>query len=90
MAVPLLNSGTTFFAPSLVLSLALLRVQEALGTVDHLRDAVFLFVAMTALDVAATVCLILIITRVTDNLRGRAPAPGTTTAKPLGAQFTRM
>jgi hypothetical protein len=88
--VLMLLRGTTIFAPSLVLSLAILRVQEALGTVDHLRDAVFLFIAMTALDVAATVCLILIITRVTDNLRGRTPAPGTTTAKPLGAQFTRM
>jgi len=88
--VLMLLRGTTIFAPSLVLSLALLRIQQALGTVDHLRDGIFLFIAMTALDVAATVCLILIITRVTDNLRGRTPAPGTTTPKPLGAQFTRM
>jgi len=88
--VLMLLRGTTVFAPSLVLSLALLRIQQALGTVDHLRDGIFLFIAMTALDVAATVCLILIITWVTDNLRGRTPAPGTTTAKPLGAQFTRM
>lgn len=88
--VLILLRGTTIFAPSIVLSLAMLRVQEALGTVDNLRDAVLLFIAMTALDIAATVVLILIITRVTDNLRGRAPAPGTTTAKPLGAQFTRM
>jgi hypothetical protein len=87
--VLMLLRGTTVFAPSLVLSLALLRIQQALGTVDHLRDGIFLFIAMTALDVAATVCLILIITWVTDNLRGRT-APGTTTAKPLGAQFTRM
>jgi hypothetical protein len=88
--VLMLLRGTTIFAPSLVLSLALLRIQQALGTVDHLRDGIFLFIAMTALDVAATVCLILIITGVTDNLRGRTPAPGTATPKPLGAQFTRM
>ena len=50
----------------------------------------FVLIAVTALDVAATVCLILIITRVTDHLRGRAPAAGAETARPIASQFTRM
>jgi hypothetical protein len=78
------------FFPSILISLALFRIREALGSVDQLRDLIFAFIATTALDVAATVCLILIITKVTDNLRGRAPAPGTETVKPMGAQFTRL
>lgn len=78
------------FFPSIVISLALLRIREALGSVDELRDLIFAFIATTALDVAAAVCLILVITRVTDHLRGRAPVPGSETPKPMGAQFTRL
>jgi hypothetical protein len=79
-----------YFFPAWIQSLALIRIREALGTVDYLRDLIFAFIISTALGVAATVCLILIITRVTDHLRGRAPAPGTETVKPMGAQFTRL
>jgi Protein of unknown function (DUF2510)/Domain of unknown function (DUF4328) len=83
--------GSTIFFPGILIWLGVTRISEALGTVDTLRDAMFILIGVTALDVAATVCLILIITRVTDHLRGRAPAPGTETAKkPMGAQFTRL
>jgi hypothetical protein len=78
------------FFPSVVISLGLLRVREALGSVDGLRDLIFAFTATTALDIAAAITLILVITRVTDHLRGRAPAPGSETARPIAAQFTRM
>ncbi len=78
-----------YFFPAWIQSIALIRIREALGTVDYLRDLIFAFIISTALGVAATVCLILIITRVTDNLRGRAPAAGAETARPA-AQFTRM
>jgi hypothetical protein len=79
-----------YFFPTWIESLALIRIREALGTVDYLRDLIFAFIISTALGVAATVCLILIITRVTDHLRGRAPAPGAQTARPIAAQFMRM
>jgi hypothetical protein len=79
-----------YFFPTWIESLALIRIREALGTVDYLRDLTFAFIISTALGVAATVCLILIITRVTDHLRGRAPAPGAQTARPIAAQFMRM
>ncbi len=79
-----------YFFPTWIESLALIRIREALGTVDYLRDLIFAFIISTALGVAATVCLILIITRVTDQLRGRAPAPGAQTARPIAAQFMRM
>jgi hypothetical protein len=78
------------FFPTIVISIGLFRVREALGSVDELRDLIFAFIATTALDIGATICLILVITRVTDNLRGRAPAAGAETAKPIAAQFTRM
>ena len=79
-----------YFFPAWIQSLALIRIREALGTVDYLRDLIFAFIISTALGVAATVCLILIITRVTDHLRGRAPAAGAETARPIASQFTRM
>ncbi len=78
------------FFPSLVVSLALFRIREALGSVDELRDLIFAFIATTVLDVATTICLILVITRVTDHLRGRATAAGVETVRPVAAQFTRM
>jgi hypothetical protein len=79
-----------YFFPGWIQALALFRIRQALGTVDYLRDLIFSFILSTALGVAATVCLILLITRVTDNLRGRAPAAGAEAARPLAAQFTRM
>ena len=82
--------GSSIFFPGVLIWLGVTRVSEALGTVDNLRDAMFVLIAVTALDVAATVCLILIITRVTDHLRGRAPAAGAETARPIASQFTRM
>ena len=57
---------------------------------DELRDLIFAFIVSDRPRIAATVCLILIITRVTDHLRGRAPAAGAETARPIAAQFTRM
>lgn len=77
-----------FFAPLVVLAV-LLRSRDALGTVDRLRDSIFALVLGTGFLVAATVCLILVITRVTDQLRGRSAAPDTRAAPPVSASFTR-
>jgi hypothetical protein len=78
------------FFPTIVISVGLFRVREALGSVDELRDLIFAFIATTVLDVGATICLILVITRVTDHLRGRAPATGAEPVRPVTAQFTRL
>lgn len=77
-----------FFAP-LVVVVVLLRARDAIGTVDRLRDTIFALILGTGFLVAATVCLIVVITRVTDQLRGRATVPDTRAAPPISASFTR-
>lgn len=77
------------FFPTWVVALAVARTREALGTVDLLRDWIFALIVTTAILIAANVCLIVIITRITDQLRGRGTAPGTIAVSPISASFTR-
>lgn len=77
------------FLPAWIGLLLITRTREALGTVDQLRDAILAGIVGTVVLVATNIILIIIITRVTDNLRGRAPAPGSGTAPAVGAAFTR-
>ncbi len=77
-----------FFTPWVVL-VVLLRARDAIGTVDRLRDSIFGLILGTGFLVAATVCLIVVITRVTDQLRGRAASPDPRAAAPISASFTR-